>query len=184
MMEGVQPLTGHLLIAGATLFDPRFRRTVVLIGHHDEEGAVGVVLNRALAISVRESVPPLGDLVEPDEPLYEGGPVQADSVVVVADFADPSQADIIALGSIGFLPPETDEAVLTAIRRARVYAGYAGWGAGQLETELAEESWIVEPALPQDVFHPRPERLWNDVLERMGREFDLLRLMPDDPSMN
>jgi putative transcriptional regulator len=184
MMGGVEPLTGHLLIAGAALFDPRFRRTVVLIGHHDEDGAVGVVLNRALDISVRGSVPPLAELVGPDEPLYEGGPVQTDSVVVVADFADPSQAEILALGSIGFLPPETDEAVLTAIRRARVFAGYAGWDAGQLEAELAEDSWIVEPALPGDVFHPDPSRLWHDVLARKGRDFDLLRLMPEDPSTN
>ena len=180
----MEPLTGQLLIANAGLFDPNFRRSVILIGHHDEDGAVGVVLNRSLGITVREAVPPLGDLVDADEPLFSGGPVQADSVVVVADFSDPSRAQLLAMGSIGFLPPDTDEDDLTAIRRARVFAGYAGWTGGQLEAELDQDSWVLEPAQPGDVFHREPERLWNDVLRRKGQAFDMLRLMPDDPAMN
>ena len=180
----MDPLTGMLLIANAPLFDRNFRRTVVFIGHHDEDGAVGVVLNRTLEVTVREAVPPLGGLVTEDEPLYVGGPVQPDSVVVVADFVDPARAEILAMGSIGFLPPEADADIVTAIRRARVFAGYSGWGSGQLEAELAEDSWLVEPAIPDDVFHPEPSRLWADVLRRKGRDFDMLRLMPDDPAMN
>jgi putative transcriptional regulator len=180
----VEPLTGQLLIANAGLFDPNFRRTVILIGHHDDAGAVGVVLNRAMGITVREAVPPLEALVEPGDPLFAGGPVEVDSVVVVADFADPSRAQILSVGSIGFLPPETDEDVLTTIRRARVFAGYAGWEGGQLEAELGEDSWVLETATPHDVFHPEPERLWHDVLRRKGPGFDMLRLMPDDPGMN
>ena len=108
----MDPLTGMLLIANSPLFDPNFRRTVVFIGHHDEEGAVGVVLNRTLEVTVREAVPPLGGLVTEDEPLHVGGPVQPDSVVVVADFVDPSRAEILAMGSIGFLPPEADEDIV------------------------------------------------------------------------
>lgn len=180
----MERLTGHLLIANANLFDSNFRRAVVLIGHHDEEGAVGVVLNRPMGLSVHDAVPPLGRLVEPEESLFEGGPVQTDSVVVVADFADPSFAEVLAFETIGFLPPESDDSVLTAIRRARVFAGYAGWGAGQLEAELAEDSWVLEPARASDVFHADPARLWDEVLRRKGSAFDLLRLMPDDPSMN
>ena len=180
----MNPLTGHLLISNANLFDPNFRRTVVLIGHHDEEGAVGVVLNQPLAVAVRDAVPPLGGLAEPEEPLFDGGPVQPDSVVVVADFVDPSRADVLATGSIGFLPPEADDDIATSIRRARVYAGYAGWGPGQLEGELEEDSWITAPALPGDVFHDDPPHLWDDVLRRLGRGYDMLRMMPRDPSMN
>jgi putative transcriptional regulator len=180
----VESLAGSLLIANANLFDSNFRRAVVLIGHHDEEGAVGVVLNRPMDLSVRDAVPPLGPLVEPDEPLFEGGPVQTESVVVVADFVDPSVAEVLAFETIGFLPPETDDDVLTSIRRARVFAGYAGWGAGQLEAELSEDSWVLDPARASDVFHADPVRLWHDVLRRKGSAFDLLRLMPDDPTMN
>lgn len=180
----MEPLTGHLLIAGASLFDPNFRRTVILIGHHDDEGAVGVILNRSLDVPVHEAVPALRDLVDADAPVYAGGPVEPDGVVVVADFVDPSTAEVIALGSIGFLPAEPEPGMADQVRRARVFAGYAGWGSGQLEAELEEEAWVVEPARPDDVFHPDPARLWDDVLRRKGSAFDLLRLMPDDPSLN
>lgn len=180
----MERFTGHLLISNSSLLDPNFRRTVVLIGHHDDEGAVGVVLNQPLAVAVRDAVPPLGALVEPEEPLFDGGPVEPDSVVVLADFIDPSRAEVIAMGSIGFLPPASGDDIAEAIRRARVFAGYAGWGPGQLEGELDEDSWITAPALPGDVFHEEPTRLWEDVLRRLGRGYDILRLMPRDPSTN
>ena len=177
-------LRGHLLIAGGDLWDPNFRRTVVLIGHHDGEGAVGVVLNRATEVPVSEAAPPLADLVSPGDPLFIGGPVQPQAAVVVADFEEPERANVVAFGSIGFLPDEADGDSIGVIRKARVFAGHAGWGPGQLEAELEEGSWIVEPALEDDVFNPDPERLWSEVLRRKGREYDLLRLMPPDPSLN
>lgn len=180
----VESLTGSLLISNANLFDPNFRRTVVLIGHHDDQGAVGVVLNQPLAVAVRDAVPPLGDLVDAEEPLFDGGPVEPECVVVLADFVDPSRAEMLAMGSIGFLPPDSSDDIASTIRRARVYAGYAGWAPGQLEDELEEDSWVTAPALPCDVFHEEPARLWEDVLRRLGRGYDMLRLMPRDPSMN
>ena len=180
----VESLRGHLLIANASLWDPNFRRTVVLIAHHDDDGAVGVVLNSVTDATVAEAIPELGSLVASDEPLYIGGPVQPEAAVVMADFEDPGVAEIVALGSIGFLPPESGPEVERSIRRARVFAGYSGWGPGQLEAELAEDAWIVEPALPDDVFAPEPSRLWENVLRRKGHAFDLIRLMPLDPSMN
>lgn len=182
--DGVDNLAGQLLISGSNLWDPNFRRVVVLIGHHDEGGAVGVVLNRAAGVSVLEAVPALADLVEPGEPLFIGGPVRPQSAVVVADFEAPERAEILALGSIGFLPEEADAEAIGGIKRARVFAGYAGWGPGQLEEELSQDSWIVETARPEDVFTDEPEHLWDAVLKRKGREFDLLRLMPVDPSLN
>jgi putative transcriptional regulator len=180
----VESLKGHLLLSAASLWDPNFRKTIVLIGHHDEEGAVGVVLNRSTEVSVAEAVPPLADLVPPDAPLFIGGPVQPQAAVVLAEFEDPSHAQIIALDSIGFLPEEVDPDEIGGIRRARIFSGYSGWGAGQLEAELAEGSWIVEPALPDDVFAEDPEHLWDRVLRRKGGEFAILRTMPIDPSQN
>ncbi len=177
-------LTGHLLLSNASLFDPNFRRTVVLIGHHDEEGAVGVVLNRPFDVTVDEAVPPLAELVREGETLFHGGPVQPEAAVVVADFEDPSEAGVVAFDSIGFLSEEGDRIELGAIRRARVFAGYSGWGPGQLEAELDEEAWIVTPARREDVFHDEPERLWDAVLARLGPSYALLRTMPFDPSAN
>jgi putative transcriptional regulator len=180
----VETLTGHLLLSNASLFDPNFRRTVVLIGHHDEDGAVGVVLNRPFDVTVGDAVPPLAELVPPGEPLFHGGPVQPEAAVVVADFADPSQAGVIAFGTIGFLAEESDVAATGMLRRARVFAGYSGWGPGQLESELDEDAWLVTPARPEDVFLDDTERLWGQVLARMGRDFDVMRTMPFDPSAN
>ena len=180
----MESLRGHLLISGASLVDPNFRRTVVLIGHHDEEGAVGVVLNRETEVPVEEAVPTLASLVPPGERLFLGGPVQPQAAVVLADLENPERVEVVAFGSIGFLPEEVDPEELGPLRRARVFAGYAGWGAGQLEAELEEGAWIVEPALPEDVFAEEAESLWSDVLRRKGPSYALMASMPFDPSLN
>jgi putative transcriptional regulator len=180
----VDSLGGHLLLSNAALFDPNFRRTVVLIGHHDEDGAVGVVLNRPLEVTVDEAAPPLAELVQPGDLVYQGGPVQPQAAVVLAEFEDPSKAGVLALERIGSLPDESGSEDLGGIVRARVFAGYAGWSPGQLEEELREEAWIVTPALAEDVFHDEPERLWEHVLARLGPSYAMLRTMPFDPSAN
>jgi putative transcriptional regulator len=183
-MGDVESLRGQLLIAGSSLWDPNFRRTVVLVGHHDDEGAVGVILNRVTEVSVEEAVPVLADLVQPGDLLFVGGPVRPEAAVVLADFEHPERAEILAVGSIGFLPEEVDADEIGGIRRARVFSGYAGWGAGQLEAEMDEGSWLVEPARAEDLFSEDPESLWDAVLRRKGPEYDLMRLMPIDPSAN
>jgi putative transcriptional regulator len=180
----VQSLKGQLLIAGPTLVDPNFRRTVVLVGEHSEEGALGVVLNRASEATVDEAVPELTALVETSGQVHVGGPVQPSAIVVLADFVDPERAGSLVLESVGFLPAEVDPDELGELRRARVFAGYAGWGPGQLDGELEEGSWIVEPARPDDVFTEDPEQLWADVLRRKGGPYGVLALMPLDPSLN
>jgi putative transcriptional regulator len=180
----VQSLKGQLLIAGPTLVDPNFRRTVVLVGEHSEEGALGVVLNRASEATVDEAVPELTALVETAGQVHVGGPVQPSAIVVLADFVDPERAGSLVLESVGFLPAEVDPDELGELRRARVFAGYAGWGPGQLDGELEEGSWIVEPAQPDDVFTEDPEQLWAEVLRRKGGPYGVLALMPLDPSLN
>jgi putative transcriptional regulator len=182
--DDVESLSGSLLVAGPALWDPNFRRTVVLVGHHDDQGAVGVVLNRASEVEVAVAAPPLAVLVGQGERLFIGGPVQPQSAVVVADFEHPERADVVAFGSIGFLPDETDATEVGDLRRARVFAGYAGWGPGQLERELEEGGWILEPARPEDVFTDAPEQLWSDIVRRKGPEYRLISTMPLDPSAN
>lgn len=177
-------LGGSLLIAGPSLWDPNFRRTVVLVGHHDGEGAVGVVLNRATEVEVAQAAPPLASLVGPGDRVFVGGPVQPQAAVVVADFEHPERAEVVAFGTIGFLPDAAEPEELGALRRARVFAGYAGWGPGQLERELEEGSWLPEPARPDDVFTERPEELWSRVVRRKGPRYRLMATMPLDPSVN
>jgi len=177
-------LRGQLLISSGGLFDPNFRHTVVLIGEHNRDGALGVVLNRATNVPVSEAVPDLVPLVPPGEPLYEGGPVQPTSPVLLADFVDPGLADLLVFDRVGFLVGDLPDGIDQRIVRARVYAGYSGWGPGQLEAELAADSWIVDPARVEDVFTTQPELLWSQVLKRKGPEYQRLSRMPFDPSMN
>jgi putative transcriptional regulator len=176
-------LRGALLVAGPALLDPNFRRTVVLIGEHHEEGALGVILNRPTPLLVRDAVPPLAWLPMPDDRLYQGGPVQPSSPVVIGEFEHPDDAGLFVFGTIGFILGEAEGARST-VRRARVFAGYAGWGPGQLERELEEGSWVTEPAGAADVFPDDPDALWSAVLRRKGGTFALWSLMPTDPSVN
>jgi putative transcriptional regulator len=180
----VQSLKGHLLIAGPSLVDPNFRRTVVLVGEHSEEGALGVILNRTADVAIVDTVPELTAFVEGLDQVHVGGPVQPSAIVVLADFVEPDRAGSIVLDSVGFLPAEVDPDELGELRRARVFVGYAGWGPGQLESELEEDSWIVEPALADDVFTAEPDDLWSAVLRRKGGPFGVLAQMPLDPSLN
>jgi putative transcriptional regulator len=180
----VQSLRGHLLLAGPGLVDPNFRRSVVLVGEHSEEGAMGVILNRPSETTVGQAVPELAALANSSDVIHVGGPVQPSAIVVVAEFAEPERAGALFLGSIGFLPSEVDPEELGELVRARVFAGYAGWGESQLDDELAEGSWIVEPALPEDVFTGNPDELWSEVLRRKGGPFSVLALMPPEPSLN
>ena len=182
-MPTMDSLQGHLLVAAPSLLDPNFRRTVVLVAEHGEDGALGVVLNRPSETAVAEAVPPLSGLVEEGDVVHVGGPVQPSAVVVLAEFDDPSAVPLIVVGDVGFLPSEVDHETFGETRRARVFAGYAGWAPGQLEAELDESSWIVETALPDDVFAPAAE-LWSDVLRRKGGQYALLARMPPDPSLN
>jgi putative transcriptional regulator len=157
---------------------------VVLVGEHGEEGALGVILNRTSESTVDEAVPELAALVEGSAPIHVGGPVQPSAIVVLAEFVEPERAETLVLEDIGFLPSEIDPDELGELRRARVFAGYAGWGPGQLDDELREGSWIVEPADPEDVFTADPGELWSEVLRRKGGPFGVLALMPPDPSLN
>ena len=177
-------LRGQLLISSGGLFDPNFRHTVVLVGEHNRDGALGVVLNRALDVDVADAVPELASWVAQGEPLFQGGPVQPESPVMVAAFHDPAAADLHIFDSIGFLIGDIADAVRQEVVRARVYAGYSGWGPGQLEAEMAADSWIVDPALSEDVFTDNPDLLWSRVLRRKGPEYRRLSTMPFDPSMN
>jgi putative transcriptional regulator len=180
----MESLRGHLLISSGGLFDPNFRHTVVLVGEHNAGGALGVVLNRALDVTVQEAVPVLSSLVPPDEPLFQGGPVRPASPVLLAELEHPELADILVFGSVGFLVGDVSEDVRPGILRARLFAGYTGWGPGQLEAEMEADSWILEPAQEEDVFTDAPDLLWSRVLERKGPEFRQLSRMPYDPSMN
>jgi putative transcriptional regulator len=177
----MESLRGQLLIASPSLVDPNFHRSVVLITHHDEDGAMGLVLNHPSSTAVADAVPELEDLVELDDWVYVGGPVEPGAALLLAELENPAEATAVVFADIGF-PPEDPTPGST--RRLRVFAGYAGWGAGQLEAELEEAAWIVTPADREDVFVEDADELWSAVLRRKGGRFAILATMPPDPSLN
>jgi putative transcriptional regulator len=181
-----ESLRGKLIIAAPTLVDPNFARTVVLIAEHTEDGAMGLVLNRPAETLVDEAVPDLAWLAGDDEHVWVGGPVAETAVIVLAEWDDPELAGAVVEGDLGFVGADADDPdqLDGAIRRARVFAGHAGWGPGQLEDELAEEAWIVEAPQREEIFCEDPDALWTAVLRRMGSRYALLATMPPDPSLN
>ena len=181
----METLKGQLLVASADLHEPNFHRTVVLVTEHTDDGALGVVLNRPAETTVVEAVPGLSALVPDDALVYVGGPVDQESLLVLAEFDDPEVAAAIVFDDVGFVPGDADITdTAGALRRARVYAGYAGWSAGQLDAELEAEGWIVEPARHDDVFAEDPHALWKRVLSRKGGAYAFLATIPPDPSLN
>jgi putative transcriptional regulator len=178
----MESLAGKLLVSSPSLVDPNFRRTVVLMTHHDEEGAMGLVLSRPSELSVADAVPGLADYPGALW-VHVGGPVQPDMVVALAELDEPDDSVEPIVGAVGFLPGEGESDQL-AIARVRVFAGYSGWGPGQLEEEMAEPAWIVVRAEPDDVFAADPDELWRTVLHRKGGRYSLIATMPFDPSLN
>ena len=178
-------LRGKLLIASPALSDPNFARSVVLIAEHTQDGAMGLLLNRPSEAEVSVAVGELDAIVAPGDLVYEGGPVQPNAVMVLAEFNDPKAAAAIVIGDVGFLPSRGDpEALADGLRRTRVFAGHSGWSGGQLDSELGEGSWLVVEARIDDVFAPDPDELWGEALQRKGGPYALLARMPEDPSVN
>jgi len=184
-MSSVESLKGMLLFSTPALFDPNFRRTVVLVAEHGEDGAMGVVLNRPSETTVGEAVPDLADVAGPDSPVFVGGPVQPQAVLVLAEFEEPDDAAAVVIGDLGFARADRDlDELADSTRRARVFAGYSGWSPGQLEAELEEESWLVEPIGEIDLLGDPADDLFGTALRTKGGSYRILALMPDDPQQN
>jgi putative transcriptional regulator len=188
-----QTLNGRLLAATPILGDPNFRRTVILVVEDDpEEGTLGVVLNRPTEVPLDQVLEPWTPLVTGPPVVFRGGPVSPNSALALAlalGEDEPvgwrsldgsplmSRIGLVDLGA----PPEL---LAGGISSMRVFAGYAGWGAGQLRDEIDEGAWYVLSGEPADAFFAEPERLWPAVLRRQGGDLALVATFPDDPVLN
>lgn len=185
-----EPAPGRLLVATAALVDPHFARTVVLLLDHDRDGSLGVILNRPSAVPVASVLADWAASVDPPEVLFEGGPVSTDAALAVAAVATPAGGvDPIGFrrlfGGTGIIDLDTPREVLApALARLRIFAGYAGWGAGQLAGEIEEGSWYVLDSVPHDPFTLQPTRLWSTVLRRQPGELAWVSTRPGDPAQN
>jgi putative transcriptional regulator len=188
-----ESLSGRLLAATPLLGDPNFRRTVILIVEDDrDEGTLGVILNRPTEVPLDQVLESWTELVSGPPVVFRGGPISPNSALALAiaqGAAEPvgwrsldgsplmSRLGLVDLGA----PPEL---LADGISSMRVFAGYAGWGAGQLRDEIEEGAWYVLPGNPADAFVAEPERLWQQVLRRQGGELAMVATYPDDPVWN
>jgi putative transcriptional regulator len=173
----MESLAGALLVAMPHLLDPNFFRSVVLILEHDEEGAVGVVINQPSTSGLGEELPEWAPLLAEPGVVFVGGPVQPEVAVGLAAGVDGSSLPGVGIVDLSAPPGGLDSPV-------RIYAGYAGWGPGQLEAELVEGGWIVTAARVEDVFAVEPGTLWTSVLKRQPGSAAMLATFPVDPSLN
>lgn len=180
-------LRGQLLIASPKLLDPNFVRSVVLLVQHDEHGALGVILNRPLDITIRSAWKQVSaGPCQAEGVLHEGGPCEGPLMVL---HANPTVSQMRVLDGVYFSTAshEIERIVADDDRPARFFVGYAGWTEGQLEGELEEGAWLTSPATSEQVFHATPDQ-W-DALHKTLANSHLPpwvdpKLIPDDPSMN
>lgn len=176
------PARGRLLVATPDLEDPNFEGSVVLLLEHDDEGTLGIILNRPSQLPVGEAMSePPGPVAKPwealvDQPpvIFVGGPVQPNAVIALARLGEVVQVDrwqpvVGELGVVSLGDGPLDE--IGAISDLRVFAGCAGWGPTQLAEEIGQGSWFVVDSSPADPFTGDPEDLWHHVLRRQGGVF-------------
>jgi putative transcriptional regulator len=179
---------GQLLIAEPLLGDPNFDRTVVLMIEHNDDGALGVVLNRPTDLEVDAVLRDWSPLAASPPVLYMGGPVEQNGVLALgrraaADVKVPGWTPV--LDDVGTVDLHLEPHELAgALEGMRFFVGYSGWGGGQLEAELAEGAWLVVPAVADDVFAPDPDTMWSSVLRRQGGKVSMLAHFPAHPSLN
>ncbi len=176
-----KPAKGRVLVASKSLGDPNFLHTVVLLAHYDEEGAMGVILNRPTDAPLRRMFPRAEPLKDRDDPLYEGGPVMPTGAVALVRFDEKPEEgakfirdDIYLVGDLQLLEKAVNEG--KGPLELRVYLGYAGWGPGQLDREIAMGAWHVFEVDLATIFDPVPETLWRRLIRKVTERIVWLRV--------
>ncbi len=179
--------TGRILLATPALDDPNFERAVILVLDHDEDGALGVVLNKASQVEVGDTLEGWVELAADPAVVFGGGPVEPTAIVALGSSSVGVAPDgwTPILERIRLVDLDQDPALAAAdLDHVRVFAGYAGWAPGQLEDEILQGAWFALDAQPGDVFTDAPDGLWRTVLRRQPDELRLLATFPADPSLN
>ncbi len=187
-LVSIHNATGKLLVASPRTGGTVFRRSVVLVLQHDEDGAQGVVLNHPLNAPVSAVLPPWQEFVTDPPNVFQGGPVALDSalglVTVPGDRPEPEGVRLL-FGGLGLVDLDVAPlAVMPGVAGLRIFAGYSGWSDGQLEQEIRDGGWYVVEAEARDAFSPEPRTLWSSVLRRQRGNLAFVASLPEDPTMN
>lgn len=180
------PARGRLLVSGPFLPDPYFRRTVVLLCEHDDEGSFGFVLNRSMDMHVSDLVPRMGAI---HARVHMGGPVHSDNLYFLHTLGthvtgSTPVVDGVRVGGDHEQLRDLLAADPKLVNHVRFFVGYAGWSAGQLERELEERSWFVAPGDKRSIMAADSSDLWRTTLRRMGTAFAAIANFPEDPGLN
>ena len=185
---------GQLLVSEPSLGDPNFRCTVVLVTEHDEKGAFGLVVNRPGGQTVADLWSGLtGEPCESSTPVFIGGPVERAAVFILhnredlRDGSDPIIEGLYMGSSLELLQAlieDEESAVWAGEQVYRVFCGYSGWGAGQLDSELTAGGWVIQPATAEYIFQTDSPALWRNSMDRQGGIYRFFSGMPIDPDVN
>lgn len=180
------PTAGSLLVSGPYLADPYFRRSVVLLCMHDDQGSFGLVLNRPIDATVADL---MEDMPAVPSPVGIGGPVQSGNLFYLHTLGPRIQGSLNVVDGIrmGGDYGQLRDVLATApklARHVRFFVGYSGWDEHQLDTEIGQRSWLVHPANKRNVMGTDPNGLWARILRSMGPRFAPLANFPEDPSLN
>ena len=183
------PRAGMLLVATPWLLHPAFSETVVLLLEVDDDGALGVVLNRPSPLAVRDVLPAWGMVVSDPPVVFHGGPVGVDGALAVGLAPGPEAAGVrpgfdVLDGALGLVDLDDPGAVPGGLEQVRMFAGYSGWGRAQLDDEIREGSWYVVPSRVMDAFGDDAGDLHRRVLRRQPGERAWLSTRPLDPASN
>jgi putative transcriptional regulator len=191
MLEPNDPVieSGDFLIATPAMRDANFHRTVILICDHDQQGTFGLVLNRSTGIPIEKVFEQLDPGIAETCSFFFGGPVDQERVFAVRRGV-PDEVPGDEVGNGMFLPKDLAESVEQIcsgdelLKQYRFFVGYSGWGAGQLEQELQDQSWITVSGIEDLIFDTEPDQLWSQALRSLGGEHTLWSMMPADPEWN
>ena len=184
-----KPEQGKLLLSEPFSQDPNFKRTVVLLATHNKEGSVGFVLNRPMELKLEQIVE---DFDPCDLPIWDGGPVQRDSLFYIHTLGDAIPDSIPIIGDLYWSGNfETVKALIKgrkiSPKEIRLFIGYSGWSAGQLQNEIKNNSWLVAPATLDAVMSTGKDidqKFWKEVIKSMGKEYSILAGFPENPMWN
>lgn len=184
--QRIKARAGRLLISEPFMQDPYFKRSVIFLTEHNENGSFGLILNKPIPMYLNEAIENAPVF---DSRLALGGPVQKETLHYLHQLGDriPNSKKVMEGVYWGGDFETIKELMLSGDikpNEIRLFVGYAGWSEGQLKNEMESKSWIVARASKEILFTQKPEKLWSDVLQSMGDPFAYMVNFPEDPRLN